>query len=55
LSWKWKGWPGGAENKLPGGVDREGELGYKNKCRSGGQANETQTNPLTTAEKLLQC
>jgi hypothetical protein len=37
LSGKWQGWPGGAENKPSRGVDREVELGYKNKCRSGGQ------------------
>jgi len=46
--------PFGAENKPPGGVDTEAELGYKNKCRSGGQKEAAETNPLTTAESLLQ-
>jgi len=49
-----QGWPGGAEKNPQRGVDTEGELGYKNSCRSGGHANKKQTNPLTTAGKLLQ-
>ena len=48
------GWPGGAEKNPNRGVDTEAGLGYKNNCRSGGHANGKQTNPLTTAGKLVQ-
>ena len=46
---------GGKIEKMPKKMlDREMGIGYKSRCRLGGDVGGSETNPLTVAEKKLQ-